>query len=115
MTREGWRSSGGICDQSLLDSLEALPTAPFEGRDGVGVRATRIGIRSCTGGREGDGTMACWMCCTPRRRERAPLPSGDSTSTREIRFPPSRVRHELFELWNALKSVILFAQYGRVG
>ena len=107
MARQGQRSSRGIRDVALLDALQALPTAPFEGTVWRSVRAGRDPLVCWrSGGRWDDGTRD--VLYTSETREGA---------VAERRFhlyqgqplPPSKVRYELFELWVSLKSVIRFA------
>ena len=107
MTGEGRRSPGGSRDQSLLDSLEALPTAPFEGTVWRSVRAGQDPlVCGRSGGRWDDGTLDVLYASETREgaiaERRFHLYQGQP-------FPPSRVRYELFELWISLKSVIRFA------
>ena len=107
MTGEGRRSPGGSRDQSLLDSLEALRTAPFEGTVWRSVRAGQDPlVCGRSGGRWDDGTLDVLYASETRKgaitERRFHLYQGQP-------FPPSRVRYELFELWISLKSVIRFA------
>ena len=107
MTGEGRRSPGGIRDQSLLDSLEALPTAPFEGAVWRSVRTGQDPlVCGRSGGRWDDGTLDVLYTSETREgaiaERRFHLYQGQP-------FPPSKARYELFELWISLKSVIRFA------
>ncbi len=106
MTPTGRRRPGGIRDRSLLDLIEAVPTAPFEG---AVWRSVRVGQDPLVGGRPGgrwdDGTLDVLYTSETREgavaERRFHLYQGQP-------FPPSRVRYELFELWVSLKSVVRF-------
>ena len=126
MPREGRRSPVGIRDQSLLDAIEALPTAPFEGIVWRSVRAGQDPL-ACwrSGGRWDDGTLD--VLYTSETREGAVAERRFHIYQGQP-FPPSRVHYDLFELWVSLKSVIRFASvealtevgmrvegYGRLG
>ena len=107
MARKSQRRPGGIRDQSLLDSLEALPTAPFEGTVWRSARAGQDPLLcGRSGGRWDDGTLDVLYASEAREgavaERRFHLFQGQP-------FPPSRVRYELFELWISLTSVIRFA------
>ena len=107
MARKSQRRPGGIRDQSLLDSLEALPTAPFEGTVWRSVRAGQDPILcGRSGGRWDDGTLD--VLYTSEAREGAVAERRFHLFQGQP-FPPSRVRYELFELWISLTSVIRFA------
>ena len=107
MARKSRRSPGGIRDQSLLDSLEALPTAPFEGTVWRSVRAGQDPLLcGRSGGRWDDGTLD--VLYTSETREGAVAERRFHLFQGQP-FPPSRVRYELFELWISFTSVIRFA------
>ena len=107
MARKSRRSPRGIRDQSLLDSLEALPTAPFEGTVWRSVRAGQDPLLcGRSGGRWDDGTLD--VLYTSETREGAVAERRFHLFQGQP-FPPSRVRYELFELWISLTSVIRFA------
>ena len=107
MARKSLRSPRAIRDQSLLDSLEALPTAPFEGTVWRSVRAGQ-GPLLCgwSGGRWDDGTLD--VLYTSETGEGAVAERRFHLFQGQP-FPPSRVSYELFELWVSLKSVMRFA------
>ncbi len=107
MTPTGRRRPGGIRDQSLLDLIEAVPTAPFEGPVWRSVRAGWDPlVCGRPGGRWDDGTLDVLYTSETREgavaERRFHLYQGQP-------FPPSRVRYELFELWISLRSVVRFA------
>ena len=107
MARKSRRSPGGIRDQSLLDTLEALPTAPFEGTVWRSVRAGQDPLLcGRSGGRWDDGTLD--VLYTSETREGAVAERRFHLFQGQP-FPPSRVRYELFELWISFTSVIRFA------
>ena len=101
------RSPGGIRDQSLLDALEAVPMAPFEGTVWRSVRSGQDPL-VCrrSGGRWDDGTMD--VLYTSETREGA-LAERRFHLFQGQPFPPSRVRYEMFELMVSLGAVMRFA------
>ncbi|MXW50595.1 MAG: RES family NAD+ phosphorylase [Gammaproteobacteria bacterium] len=101
------RSPGGIRDQSLLDALEAVPMAPFEGTVWRSVRRGQDPL-VCrrSGGRWDDGTMD--VLYTSETREGA-LAERRFHLFQGQPFPPSRVRYEMFELMVSLGAVMRFA------
>ena len=107
MARKSLGSPRGIRDQSLLDLIEALPSAPFEGTVWRSVRAGHdLLVCGRPGGRWDDGTLD--VLYTSETREAAVAERRFHLYQGQP-FPPSRVRYELFELWVSLKSVIRFA------
>jgi len=101
------QSPGGIRDQSLLDALEAVPMAPFEGTVWRSVRSGQDPL-VCrrSGGRWDDGTMD--VLYTSETREGA-LAERRFHLFQGQPFPPSRVRYEMFELMVSLGAVMRFA------
>ena len=106
MAGEGRTSVRAIRDQKLLDALEAVPTAPFEGHVW---RSVRVGqdplVCGRPGGRWDDGTLDVLYTSETRAvavaERRFHLYQG-------LPFPPSRVRYELFELRISLEAVMRF-------
>lgn len=97
---------GRIRDQSLLDSLESVPTAQFEANVWRSVRAGQDPlVCSRPGGRWDDGTLDVLYTSESRQgaiaERRFHLYQGQP-------FPPSKARYELYELWVSLKAVVRF-------
>ena len=107
MARLRGGSRTGIRDQSLLDSLEEIPLAPYQGTVWRSVREGRDPlVCGRPGGRWDDGTLD--VLYTSESRE---------TAIAERRFhlyqgqplAPSRVAYVLFELRVSLQAVVEFA------
>lgn len=107
MAGRGHGRRGGVRDQSLLDALEAVPTAQFQGNVW---RSARVGqdplVCRRSGGRWDDGTFDVLYTSETVEgaiaERRFHLYQGQP-------FPPSKVRYELFELRVSLKTVMHFA------
>ena len=107
MPRNHTRGSGGIRDQALLDALEAVPMAPFEGAVWRSVRTGRDPlVCGRQGGRWDDGTLD--VLYTSETREGA-IAERRFHLFQGQPFPPSRVRYEMFELSVSLGAVMRFA------
>ena len=107
MPRNHTRGSGGIRDQSLLDALEAVGMAPFEGTVWRSVRTGRDPlVCGRPGGRWDDGILD--VLYTSETREGA-IAERRFHLFRGQPFPPSRVRYEMFELSVSLGAVMRFA------
>lgn len=106
MIEQGRGRTRGVRDQALLDALEDVPTARFQGHVWRSVRVGQDPLaRGRPGGRWDDGTFDVLYTSETVEgaiaERRFHLYQGQP-------FPPSKVRHELFELWVSLDAVVHF-------
>ena len=107
-----YRGGRRIRDRLLLDALESLVRAPYEGTVWRSVREGRDPL-ACwrSGGRWDDGTLD--VLYTSENRETA-IAERRFHLYQGQPFPPSRVRYELYELRISLDAVVCFRDIGEL-
>ena len=106
MSRNEGRPNRPIRDSRLLDALEAIDRAPYEGTVWRSIREGRDPLAcSRAGGRWDDGTLDVLYTSETRQ---AALAERQFHLYQGQPFPPTKIRYELFELAVSLETVMRF-------